>query len=73
MDKQEGALRQFGTQLSRLREERGIGIAELGSRLGLDPRDIAAIEAGEKDISITEIFRLAAALGVRPSELLGSL
>lgn len=73
MDKQEGALRLFGRQLSKLREEKGLSIAELASRSGLDPKDISAIEAGEKDFHITDIFRLATALGVGPSQLLGLL
>jgi len=49
-----------------------MSITELASRSGLQPADITSIESGEKDIHITEIFRLAAALGVPPSQLLGS-
>lgn len=73
MDKQEGALRSFGRQLSQLREKQHLSVAELASRSGLDPGDIAAIEVGEKDIHITDIFRLAAALGAAPADLLKSL
>lgn len=73
MDKQEGARRKFGRRLSQLREERGISIAELASRTGLDPEEITGIEAGETDVSITIIFRLAAGLGIPPAQLVGSL
>jgi transcriptional regulator with XRE-family HTH domain len=70
MDKQEDALRVFGRRLSQLREQRGISVAELATRTGLDPRDIADIEVGERDIPITTIFRLAAGLGIAPAQLL---
>ena len=74
MNKQEeGALRSFGRQLAQLREAQGMSVPKLASRSGIDPRDISAIEAGEKDIHITDIFRLAAGLGVAPAKLLGSL
>jgi transcriptional regulator with XRE-family HTH domain len=73
MEKQEGALRAFGRQLSKLREERGISLVELASRADIEPRDMAAIEAGKKDFHIADIFRLAAALDVRPSQLLAPL
>jgi transcriptional regulator with XRE-family HTH domain len=73
MDEQEEALCRFGRQLSRLREAQGVGIAELASRSGLDAGDLAAIEAGKKDIHIADMFRLAEALGIRVSELLASL
>jgi transcriptional regulator with XRE-family HTH domain len=71
MDRQEDALREFGRRIGQLREQRGIGIGDLASRAGLDPRELAAIEAGHQDIPITTIFRLAEGLGVSPAELLG--
>ena len=73
MDKQEGALRSFGRQLTKLREQKGLTIVELASRSHLEPGYLSAVEAGEKDIHIADIFRLAEALGVPPSQLLGSL
>lgn len=73
MEKPEGALRRFGRALIKYREQRGFSVAELASRCGLDPAELAAIEGGQKDIHITDIFRLAAALGIRPSQLMDSL
>lgn len=73
MHRQEDALRAFGLRLTQLREERGLSIAELAARAGIDTRDIFAIEAGEKDIHLTTIFRLAEGLGVPASQLLALL
>ena len=70
MDKQEDALSAFGGRLSQLREERGLSISELASRTGLEPGYIACIEAGEQDIPVTDILRLAGALDVPPAQLL---
>jgi transcriptional regulator with XRE-family HTH domain len=70
MDKQENALRAFGRRLSQLREQQGMDIAGLASRSGIDLLEIAGIEAGERDIPITTIFRLARGLGVPPAQLL---
>jgi transcriptional regulator with XRE-family HTH domain len=73
MDKQEDALREFGRRLTQLREEQGLSVAELASRTGLDPLVIRSMEAGERNIHLTTIFRLAVGLGVEPVELLASL
>jgi transcriptional regulator with XRE-family HTH domain len=69
MDRQESALRRLGRRITQLREQQHLTIPGLAAGTGLDPRDIAAIEAGEIDIHLTTIFTLARALGVSPQEL----
>lgn len=73
MHRQEDALRAFGRRLTQLREERGLSIAELAARAGIDVRDIRAIEAAERNIHLTTIFRLAEGLGVTAGQLLALL
>ncbi len=70
MDRQEDALLKLGRQLTHLRETRQLTIPELAALTGLEPRDIATMEAGEIDIRITTIFILAGALGVTPDKFL---
>ena len=72
MDRQEDALLKLGRQLTQLREAQQLTIPGLAALTGLDPRDIAAMEAGEIDIRITTIFILARALGVTPDKFLPS-
>jgi transcriptional regulator with XRE-family HTH domain len=70
MDRNEKALHSFGQRLTQLREERNISIPELAARTGLDARHIGRIEAGEINILVSTVFKLAKGLGVSPGELL---
>ena len=70
MDRNEKALHSFGQRLTQLREERNISIPELAARTGLDVRHIGRIEAGEINILVSTVFKLAKGLGVSPGELL---
>ena len=70
MDRQDPALRRLGGRITHLREQQQLTIPALATLSGLDPGDIAAMEAGNIDIHLTTIFTLARALGVTPRELL---
>jgi transcriptional regulator with XRE-family HTH domain len=70
MDRNEKALHSFGQRLNQLREERNISIPDLAARTGLDARHIGRIEAGEINILVSTVFKLAKGLGVSPGELL---
>jgi transcriptional regulator with XRE-family HTH domain len=70
MDRQDPALRRLGRRITHLREQHQLTISALATLTGLDPRDIAAIEAGDIDIHLTTIFAVARALGVTPQQLL---
>jgi transcriptional regulator with XRE-family HTH domain len=70
MDRQEDALRELGSRLLRLREERGLSIEGLATLTALEPSDISAMEAGELDIPLTTLVALARGLGTTPAQLL---
>lgn len=70
MDRNEKALHSFGQRLTRLREERNLSITDLAARCGLDARHIGRIEAGEVNILVSTVFRLAKGLGISPGDLL---
>jgi transcriptional regulator with XRE-family HTH domain len=70
MDRNEKALHSFGQRLTQLREKKNISIPDLAARTGLDARHIGRIEAGEVNILVSTVFKLAKGLGVSPGELL---
>ncbi len=60
----------FGLRLRELRLSRGLSQEELADTASLDRTYISGCERGRRNIGLVNIYRLAAALGVRPSELL---
>ncbi len=56
--------------LRRLRAERGISQEELAERAGLHRTYVGSIERCERNVSIDNIAKLAAAFGLSPSKLL---
>jgi transcriptional regulator with XRE-family HTH domain len=70
MERNEKALRAFGQRLTQLREERQLSIPELAGRAGLDATHLGRIEAGEVNLLVSTVFKLAKGLGVSPAELL---
>jgi transcriptional regulator with XRE-family HTH domain len=56
--------------LRRLRAEQGISQEDLADRAGLHRTYVGSVERGERNISIDNIAKLAAALGVEANELL---
>lgn len=70
MDKQQDALRRLGARLTGLRRQKDLSLDQLSALSGVSPADIAAIEAGELDPTITMLHALARGLGLSPSELL---
>jgi transcriptional regulator with XRE-family HTH domain len=63
-------LYQFGTQVRKLRQARNWSQEEFATKAGLDRTYIGGIERGERNVSLRNIWRLAKALGVKPSDLL---
>lgn len=57
-------LREFGEAVRRLRTRRGLSQEMLGERAGLHRTYVGSIERGERNVSLVNIHRLAAALGV---------
>lgn len=59
----------FGKNVRRVRTEAGLSQEELADRAELHRTYISSIERGQRNVSIENIFAIAAALGVSPTEL----
>ena len=73
MDYKGDFLRLLGHRITELRQERQMTIETLASQSGLDPGELADIEAGKIDIPITTIFHLANAFGLASDQFLDFL
>ncbi|GGC96212.1 helix-turn-helix domain-containing protein [Undibacterium terreum] len=62
----------FGLHLKKLRLEKGLSQEQLGLIAELDRTYISGIERGVRNVSLTNIFRIAKALDVQASELFQS-
>jgi transcriptional regulator with XRE-family HTH domain len=60
----------FGEAVRERRGERGLSQEALAEAAELDRTYISGIERGERNPSLTNILKIAAALKTRPSELL---
>ena len=60
----------FGLRLRELRRAHGISQEALADDAGLDRTYVSSVERGHRNVSLLNIYRLAAALGVEPAELL---
>jgi len=63
----------FGRAVRRTRVERGISQEELAHLSGMHRTYVGGVERGERNLSLTNILRLAQALSVPPSELLQAI
>jgi transcriptional regulator with XRE-family HTH domain len=61
---------EFGKQLRRVREERGLSQAALADMAGFTPQSISNWERGYSVPSLSLAFVLAETLGMHPKELL---
>ncbi len=60
---------QFGETLRELRLAAGFTQEELADAAELDRSYVGSVERGERNLSIENVCRLAAAIGVAPAEL----
>jgi transcriptional regulator with XRE-family HTH domain len=65
-----GIKEEVGRKLRELREAKGLSQEELGFQSRLHRNYIGGIERGERNVGIINIAKLAAALGIRPRDLL---
>ena len=61
----------FGEELRKIREEKGLSQEQLGFESEYHRTYISQLERGQKSTSLKAVFRIAAALGVKASELIG--
>lgn len=59
----------FGARVRELRKDAGLSQEALAHACGLDRTYVGGVERGERNVSLLNIHRIAAALGVSPKEL----
>jgi transcriptional regulator with XRE-family HTH domain len=60
----------FGKVLRKSRKDKGLSQEELGLEAGLQRNYISELERGEKQPTITTLFKLAIALKIKPGKLI---
>lgn len=63
-------LNAFGNNLKRHRKDKDLSIREFAALADLNPTVIDRYERGQTNPSILAVYRIAEALGIRPSDLL---
>jgi transcriptional regulator with XRE-family HTH domain len=63
----------FGQRVRRLRLDRALTQEQLAQRAGLHPTYVGGIERGERNLGLDNLFKLAEALVVHPSELFADM
>ncbi len=66
-------LQKFGKKLKFLRLEKGLTQLELAEILDMSPNFVGMIERGERNTTIENVFKIARALGIKPSNLFEEL
>ena len=61
---------EFGARIRAIRQQKGLSQEALALACGLDRTYIGGVERGERNISLVNIYRIAAALGISPREFL---
>jgi transcriptional regulator with XRE-family HTH domain len=59
----------FGDAIRAIRKEQGISQEAFALKCGLDRSYFGAVERGERNVSLTNIIRIAEALQTRPGDL----
>ncbi|MCI0457279.1 MAG: helix-turn-helix domain-containing protein [Gemmataceae bacterium] len=62
-------LKQFGERVRTLRARLGLSQEALAAKAGIHRTYMGGVERGERNLSLRNIVRLAAALGVPPRDL----
>jgi len=59
----------FGAAIREIREEQGLSQEELALEAELDRSYFGGVERGERNVSLANVFRIADALGIQPSQI----
>jgi len=65
----ENPLKRFGERVRSLREQIGLSQEALAERVGIHRTYLGGVERGERNVCLRNIVRIAAALGVEPTDL----
>ncbi len=60
----------FGKRLREIRLKKGVSQEALAAEAGLHRTYVSSVERGERNITLINIYRLAEALSVKPSDLI---
>lgn len=66
-------LQKFGKRLKSLRIDRDLTQLELAEILDMSPNFVGMIERGERNTTVENVFNIARALGIKPSNLFEEL
>ena len=66
-------LQKFGKRLKSLRLDRDLTQLELAEILDMSPNFIGMIERGERNTTVENVFKIARALNIKPSNLFEEL
>lgn len=66
-------LQKFGKRLKALRLDHNLTQLELAEILDMSPNFIGMIESGERNTTVENVFKIARALNVKPSNLFEEL
>ncbi len=66
-------LQKFGKRLKSLRLDKELTQLELAEILDMSPNFIGMIERGERNTTVENVFKIARALGIKPSILFEEL
>jgi transcriptional regulator with XRE-family HTH domain len=73
MRKRSNVLTRFGARVRHLRKQKGYSQEAFADRCGLDRSYVGGIERGERNVALRNVERIARALGISISDLLGGL
>jgi transcriptional regulator with XRE-family HTH domain len=69
-EQEQAQLAQTGARIRKLRETRGLNLHELALLCGISAPALSLIENGKRDLRLTSLYRIAAALRVKACSLL---
>lgn len=63
----------LGAEVRGLRSKRGLSQEQLGALSGIGKRTLIRLEAGERAMSMPQLYKICIALGIKPSTLINAM